>query len=115
MPRSRRRCSAPSSCSAGWPDAAGRAPQAALRRLPLASPRSMTSLARFCFTHKKRVIALWLLVLVVLGGLSGAVGSGYSDSFTLPGTESTRALNLLQQNFKQQSGDQDRIVWHVTS
>ncbi len=71
----------------------------------------MTRLARFCFAHKKRVIAAWLGLLLVLGGASGAVGFGYTDSFTLPGTESTRALELLQDNFKQQSGDQDRIVW----
>lgn len=73
----------------------------------------MTALARFCFRRRRFVIAGWVALLVVLGGASGAVGFGYTDQFSLPGTESTRALQLLQDNFPAQSGDQDQIVWHV--
>jgi len=73
----------------------------------------MAPLARWCFTHRFPVLALWIAGLVVLGGLSQAAGDQYSDSFSLPGTESTRALELLQKSFKQQSGDTDQIVFHV--
>ncbi len=71
----------------------------------------MTSLARWCFQHKKRVIGLWVAALVVLGALSGAAGSGYSDSFTLPGTDSTTAFDLLGDNFKQESTDTNQVVF----
>src|SRR4051794_3344370 len=73
----------------------------------------MAPLARWCFTHRFPVLALWIAGLIVLGGLSNAAGDQYSDSFSLPGTESTRALELLQKSFAAQSGDSDQIVFHV--
>ena len=47
----------------------------------------MRSLARWCFTHKVVVIGVWIVALVALGGLNASAGSGYTDSFSLPGTE----------------------------
>jgi RND superfamily putative drug exporter len=38
------------------------------------------------------------------------VGTGYSNSFTLPKTESTKAIELLQAAQPKQAGDQDQIV-----
>ena len=49
------------------------------------------------------VLAIWVAALFVLGGLSASAGSGYTDSFSLPGTESTTALNLLTDNFNTES------------
>ncbi|HKS99179.1 MAG TPA: MMPL family transporter, partial [Rugosimonospora sp.] len=74
----------------------------------------MAAIARWCFRHRFTVLLLWLAALVGLGVVSSAVGSGYSDNFTLPGTESTKALNLLQSAFPAQAGESDTIVWHVT-
>ena len=71
----------------------------------------MRSLARWCFTHRFRVLAAWVLALVVLGGLSVKAGSGYTDSFSLPGTESTTALNLLTDNFNTESTDTNQVVF----
>jgi putative drug exporter of the RND superfamily len=59
----------------------------------------MRALARWCFRHKVVVVVSWVLALFVLGGLSASAGTGYTDSFSLPGTESTTALNLLTDNF----------------
>src|SRR3954469_32796 len=71
----------------------------------------MRSLARWCFTHRFRVLGAWILALVVLGGLSASAGSGYTDSFSLPGTESTTALNLLKDNFNTESTDTNQVVF----
>src|SRR5436190_22603636 len=71
----------------------------------------MTSLARWCFRHKFRVLATWVVALFVLGGLSAGAGSGYTDSFSLPGTESTTALNLLTDNFNTESTDTNQVVF----
>src|SRR3954471_24395282 len=71
----------------------------------------MQALARWCFRRKFVVIAAWVVSLVVLGGLSAGVGSGYTDSFSLPGTESTTALNLLTDNFKTESTDTNQVVF----
>jgi RND superfamily putative drug exporter len=45
--------------------------------------------------------------------VKSAVGAAYNDNFALPGTESTRALSLLQSAFPAQAGESDTIVWHV--
>jgi putative drug exporter of the RND superfamily len=71
----------------------------------------MRSLARWCFTHKFVVLGLWIVALVGIGGLNASAGSGYTDSFSLPGTESTTALTLLQDNFNTESTDTNQIVF----
>src|SRR3954467_4615905 len=71
----------------------------------------MKALARWCFRHKFVVLAIWVVSLVVLGGLSASAGSGYTDSFSLPGTESTTALNLLRDNFNAESTDTNQVVF----
>ena len=71
----------------------------------------MTSLARWCFRHKFRVLAAWLVALFVIGGLNAGAGSGFTDSFSLPGTESTTALNLLTKNFNTESTDTNQVVF----
>src|SRR3954471_7150894 len=71
----------------------------------------MTTLARWCFRHKFRVLAAWLVALFVIGGLNAGAGSGFTDSFSLPGTESTTALNLLTKNFNTESTDTNQVVF----
>jgi RND superfamily putative drug exporter len=75
----------------------------------------MSALARWCYRRRFTVLGLWVAGLIVLGGLSQAAGDQYNDSFSLPGTESSRALDLLKTSFATQSGDSDQIVWHVKS
>src|SRR3954470_1687200 len=71
----------------------------------------MRALARWCFTHKFLVIAVWVAALIVIGGLNASAGSGYTDSFSLPGTESTTALNLLTDNFNAEATDTNQVVF----
>src|SRR4051794_36577263 len=71
----------------------------------------MRSLARWCFRRKFVVLGIWVTALLVLGGLSASAGSGYTDSFSLPGTESTTALNLLTHNFNTESTDTNQVVF----
>ena len=74
----------------------------------------MKSLATWCVRHRLVVVILWLLALVGMSLLSQSVGTAYSNSFSLPHTESTQALDLLQAAAPRQSGDQERIVFHTT-
>jgi putative drug exporter of the RND superfamily len=71
----------------------------------------MRALARWCFRHKVVVVVSWVVALVVLGGLSAGAGTGYTDSFSLPGTESTTALNLLTDNFNTEATDTNQVVF----
>jgi putative drug exporter of the RND superfamily len=73
----------------------------------------MATLARWCFRHRAAVIGLWLVLLLLLGGAQKVFGTNYSEVFSLPGTESTKALTLLQQSLPADSGDSDQIVVHV--
>jgi RND superfamily putative drug exporter len=75
----------------------------------------MAGLARWCFRHKYLVLLLWVVALLGLAGAERATGTGYSDNFALPGTESTHALSLLQSALPSQAGESDTIVWHVDS
>jgi RND superfamily putative drug exporter len=74
----------------------------------------MHALATFCYRRRRIVLAAWLLAFVGVSFLSRAAGSAYSNSFTLPNTESTRALKLLQTNARRQSGDTEQIVVATT-
>jgi putative drug exporter of the RND superfamily len=56
----------------------------------------------------------WLAVAVLATVIAGAVGRRYSTDYTLPGTESQRASDLLTREFRRQSGDIDTVVFHVT-
>src|ERR1044072_7285006 len=71
----------------------------------------MRSLAGWCFTHKFVVLGAWIAALVAIGGLNASAGSGYTDSFSLPGTESTTALNLLTANFNTEATDTNQVVF----
>ena len=55
----------------------------------------MSALARWCYQHRLLVIAVWIGVLVGLAGISQAVKTTYDNSFTLPGTGSGSAQELL--------------------
>ena len=75
----------------------------------------MRALARFCFRRRRLVVLCWLLALVSMSVASRAVGTNYSNSFSLPDTESTRALNLLRSASPGNSGDTERIVFETSS
>jgi putative drug exporter of the RND superfamily len=74
----------------------------------------MKSLATWCVRHRVAVVILWLVALIGMTVLSQSIGTAYSNSFSLPHTESTQALDLLQAAAPKQAGDQERIVFHTT-
>ncbi|HEX5146481.1 MAG TPA: hypothetical protein VFV85_05625, partial [Conexibacter sp.] len=67
-------------------------------------------LARWVVHHRALAIGGWLALLVGLLVLSGAAGTRYAETFSLPNTDSQRAFDLLKQDFPAQSGDSDQIV-----
>ncbi len=74
----------------------------------------MKSLATWCVRHRVIVLLLWLTALVGMTVISAAVGTDYSNSFSLPNTQSTQALTLLQRSEASLSGDREQIVFHTT-
>src|SRR6202035_3375422 len=65
--------------------------------------------------HRRIVLLGWIVALIAAFGASSAVGTNYSNSFSLKGTESQRAVDLLKRDFPAQSGDSDQIVFRVRS
>jgi RND superfamily putative drug exporter len=74
----------------------------------------MLKLTRWCITHRRYVVAGWVALAVLASVLAQAVGNQYATNFSLPGTESQRAVDLLTREFPAQSGDVDTIVFHVS-
>ncbi|HTC67954.1 MAG TPA: MMPL family transporter [Acidothermaceae bacterium] len=70
----------------------------------------MAALARWCFRHRLVVVGIWLGLLIGLGVVTSSAGTRYSNAFTLPGTDSSKALSLLSANFHGQAGDVDTVV-----
>jgi RND superfamily putative drug exporter len=68
-------------------------------------------LGRSSARHPWRTIGAWVLLAVIVG--IGAVNAkGYSESFTIPGTESQHATDLLKERFPAQAGATAQVVLH---
>ena len=73
----------------------------------------MRMLAAWCVQHRKLVVLLWLATLAAVSAVSLGVGSAYSNTFTLPNTESWRALQLLRAASPKVAGDTEQVVWET--
>ncbi|MCZ4121509.1 MMPL family transporter [Streptomyces sp. H39-S7] len=74
----------------------------------------MAALARWCLRRRLTVVLLWIAVLAGLTAGAAVAGSAYSNDYEIPGTESGRAVTLLEQAFPHRAGDSDTIVWQST-
>ena len=73
----------------------------------------MASFARWCFVHRRAVLAAWVIALIGFFGLSQLTGSAFSNGASLHGTDSAKALQVLTRDFPAQAGDSDQIVVQV--
>ncbi|TDD32601.1 MMPL family transporter [Actinomadura sp. KC06] len=62
-----------------------------------------------------RFIAVWLVLIGVVAGLAGTAGGALHDNYTLSGTGSQRATDLLEERFPALSGADARVVVHAES
>ncbi|MEU1729158.1 MMPL family transporter [Nonomuraea sp. NPDC005692] len=67
-------------------------------------------LGRASFRHRRLVLALWIAVLAALGASAAAFNGPTAGNFTIPGTESQRALDALAEQFPQAAGATGTIV-----
>ena len=83
-------------------------------RPPVEDDPSVTAplyaIGRFCSRHHWPVIGLWLIAAVALVLAGQASGSKTNDNLTLPGTDSTNATNLLENNLPQQAYGSNPLV-----
>lgn len=70
----------------------------------------MAKFARWCFLHRRVVLAVWLIALIGFFAVGRLTGSAYTNSESLPGTDSAKALQVLTADFPAQAGDSEQIV-----
>ncbi|HEX4280661.1 MAG TPA: MMPL family transporter [Solirubrobacteraceae bacterium] len=75
----------------------------------------MTNIARWTMRHRRIVVTAWIVAAIGVFAVSSAIGKKTASSFTLPGTNSQQAVDLLQSRFPAQAGDADQIVFQAKS
>jgi RND superfamily putative drug exporter len=73
----------------------------------------VTALSSWCFRHRRLVLLGWLVALVAAFVAGQSTGTDYRTVFSLPGTGSQHAVDLLTKDFPTASGEQDMIVLHA--
>ena len=68
-------------------------------------------LGGWAFEHRWRVVAIWATVLVAVLASAMAFGGKTNDKFSVPGTESQQAQELLEQKYPAASGTYARLVF----
>ena len=68
-------------------------------------------LGAWAFKHRRTVLAFWFVVLVAVGVLSQTFVRPPSTQFTIPGTQSQEAIDLLNQKFPAASGAAAQVVF----
>jgi putative drug exporter of the RND superfamily len=68
-------------------------------------------LGGWAFEHRRKVLGGWLLVLALVIAGAGAFSGQTSDRFSVPGTESQRAQDLLHEKFPGAGGASARVVF----
>ncbi len=67
--------------------------------------------ARACAVHPRRVLLSWLGIVVVLIALVATVGGGLRDEFEIPGSDTQRATDLIEQEFAAEQGGVLNVVF----
>ncbi len=74
----------------------------------------MRALARWCMAHRLLVAVIWVVVAAASTVVAQKVGPSYATVYTLPGTQTQKAHDLLAKEFPAQSGDVDQVVFHTS-
>ena len=65
----------------------------------------------WAFEHRVKALGIWIAVLAVVIGCASAFAGKTNDEFTVPGTESQIAQDLLEEKFPEASGATARMVF----
>jgi RND superfamily putative drug exporter len=73
----------------------------------------MQTLTRWTIAHRRIVVVSWIVLTVGVFAVAQAVGQRNANNFSLPNTDSQRAMDMLQSRFPAQAGDADQIVFRA--
>ena len=66
---------------------------------------------RACATHPWRVVLGWLGIIAGLIVLVGTIGGSLKDEFTIPGSDTQRATDLIEEEFAEEQGGVLNLVF----
>ncbi len=67
-------------------------------------------LGQWVFRHRQLVIILWLVLLAGVGGAAGLLNGKTDDAFTIPGSQSQKALDQLKRTFPATAGSSGELL-----
>ena len=79
------------------------------------APRGLERVGRFMAAHRWWVVGVWLLALVALAVPATQQHDVYRDVFSVPGTNSQDATNVLDQRFPSQQDPTASVVFSTSS
>ena len=75
------------------------------------STGALAAWARWCATHPWRVVVGWVGIVAVLIGLVATVGGELRDEFSIPGSETQKATDLIESEFASEQGGVLNVVF----
>jgi RND superfamily putative drug exporter len=75
------------------------APATRIDSAPTGRASLLARIGGWCFDHRRKVVAGWLVVLVAILGAAGALGARFGSSSTVPGSDSSAGFAVLAKNF----------------
>jgi putative drug exporter of the RND superfamily len=75
------------------------------------SSGALAAWARMCATHPWRVVFGWVGIIAVLIALVATVGGELRDEFTIPGSDTQRATDLIEAEFASEQGGVLNVVF----
>jgi len=70
-------------------------------------------LGRFASRNRWWVVGVWVVLLVGLTLTNRALAGNFVNDYTVPGSQSSRGLDVLQSDFRSASGYSGQIVFHA--
>ncbi len=64
------------------------------------------ALGKWCFSHWKIVVGIWLAIIIGVVGAAGAVGPAFNGAFEIPESESRDGFDILENDFGGQGNGQ---------
>ena len=76
-------------------------------------PGAFERWARFASRNRGKVILAWLAGVAAIGTVAFTAGGEFGSDFRLPGSESQRGVDLLQERFPARAGDNADLVFQA--
>src|ERR687893_831238 len=73
----------------------------------------LDGIARNAARRWRRSLVIAAVILAALGALAGTVGGQFTDEFSVPGTESQQAQDLLEDRFPAAANEGATVVFHA--